>query len=109
LLFPIGQRSLGVLAPLHQYGSLLPRDPAGKLWFMTPRLPQYAHDQLLRFDPTTRTWERLPIPTDDPALRLLAWPDADSALVQQHDGIDRVDLNTGAHTRLFPRAARDER
>ena len=109
LLFPIGQRSLGVLAPLHQYGSLLPRDPAGKLWFMTPRLPQYAHDQLLRFDPTTRTWERLPIPTDDPAFRLLAWPDVNSALVQQHDGIDRVDLHTGARTRLFPRRAEGER
>ena len=35
--------------------------------------------------------------------------EAFSALVQQHDGIDRVDLNTGARTRLFPRAAKDER
>jgi hypothetical protein len=109
LPFPIGQRSLGVLAPLYQRGSLLPRDPAGRLWLMTPKPPQHGHDLLLRFDPTTRMWERLPIPTDDPAFRLLAWPDANSALVQQHDGIDRVDLNTGAHTRLFPRAARDER
>ncbi|MBL8738068.1 MAG: hypothetical protein JNL12_16665 [Planctomycetes bacterium] len=109
LPFPIGQRSLYGLAPLETYGSLLPRDPAGKLWFATPKPPQHGHDLLLRFDPTTRTWEPLPIPTDDPAFRLLAWPDANSALVQQHDGIDRVDLTTGARTRLFPRRAGGER
>ena len=103
LPFRIGQRSLGVVGPLHQCGSLLPRDPSGKLWFMTPRPPQHAHDLLLRLDPTTRSWETLLTPTDDPAFRLLAWPDARSALVQQHDGIDRVDLATGARTRLFPR------
>lgn len=108
LPFPI-RMSIGVLAPLHLESSLLPRDPAGKLWFATPKPPQHHHPLLLRFDPTTRMWERLPIPTDDPGFRLLAWPDANSALVQQHDGIDRVDLTTGARTRLFPRAERDER
>jgi len=109
LPFPIANRSLYGLAPLETYGSLLPRDPAGKLWFATPKPPMHGHNLLLRFDPTARMWERLPIPTDDPAFRLLAWPDANSALVQQHDGIDRVDLRTGARTRLFPRAERDER
>ena len=108
LPFPT-RMSIGVLAPLLQEGSLLPRDPAGKLWLATPKPPQHHDLSVLRFDPTTRSWDRLPIPTDDPAFRLLAWPDANSALVQQHDGIDRVDLHTGARTRLFPRRAEGER
>jgi hypothetical protein len=109
LPFRIGQRSLGVLAPLHQFGSLLPRDPAGGLWLRTPRLPQHAHDQLLRFELATKVWQTLPIPGDDAAFRLLAWPDANSALVQQHDGIYRVELPLGTRTRLFPRVAAGER
>jgi hypothetical protein len=108
LPFPVGQWSLDVLSPMYREGSLLPRDPAGKLWFATPQPPRRAHHLLMRLDPRTRTWESLPLTTDDSHM-LLAWPDANSALVQQHDGIDRVDLTTGARTRLFPRRSEGER
>jgi hypothetical protein len=107
LPFPIGQGVLDVLSPLYLKGSLLPRDPAGRLWFAT-QPPRRAHLVLMRLDPRTRTWELLPVAMED-RFNLLAWPDANSALVQQHDGIDRVDLTTGARTRLFPRRAEGER
>ena len=96
--------SIGALAPLYQRGSLLRRDPSGCVWLVTHDSNRPSATRLLRLDPATRIATELPFqPDDSGAFRLLSWPDANSALIQEGATIQRLDVTTGARTQLFPR------
>jgi hypothetical protein len=94
-------RSLALLAPMHQHGSLLPRDPAGNLWWLVTD-PNRGDERLLRWDPAARGATLLPLRLARHTM-LLAWLDADTALLQEAATIQRLSVTTGARTQLFPR------
>lgn len=99
---PPRERGIGVASPMHQYGSLLPRDGAGRVWLQLWQPPATI---LMRLDPETLRVERLPYCSEDRgSFRLLAWLDDGTAfLAQELATIQRVDVATGAKTQLFPR------
>lgn len=89
-----------VWGPLGRRGSLLPRDPAGRLW-LAVRQPGGLEFQLLGVDSAARTVVRtFTVPWQG---QLLGWPDTGSMLVRHEARIERIDLATGARTVLFPR------
>lgn len=99
---PLVGHSLSLLAPMHQIGSLLPRDPAGRLWFSVSD-PNRPDARLLLWDPATRLTTWLPWVQEARRVQLLAWLDADTALLQEAATIQRLSVPTGVRTQLFPR------
>lgn len=82
--------------------SLLPRDPAGRIWLATSRHDRAA---FVLLDTATATL-RTVLPHDGwwrHEYHLLAWLDADTILVQSGARILRVAVATGAVRQLFPR------
>jgi len=107
VLLPEGWRgflpgdALTVAAPLHLQGSLLPRAPDGSVWLML-RANARAGTRFLRWDPTTTQATALPVDSPDHSPLLLAWPDAQTALLREGATIQRIDVATGRRTQLFP-------
>lgn len=98
---PPGTCTLGAFGPLYEQGSLLPRDPAGRIWLIANNGKTAV---CLRLDPTTRAVDAaLPHDASSAMWELLAWPDANTALVRENATIQRVDVATGVRTQLFPR------
>jgi hypothetical protein len=102
---PIELPSLGfsVAAPFGDTTSLLPRDPAGRIWLMHRTAKTQS---FLLLDPTSLTFTVPKLDTGrapEGDRRLLAWPDASTVVMQEQATIQRIDLTTGARTQLFPR------
>jgi hypothetical protein len=105
-----------VVSPDGFLGSCVPRDPAGRVWL---QLDHAGRRDLVALDPDTlhcqtlvANWQTAFGSKGFLTQRLLAWPDADTAIVQRNDDvIERVDLRSGRRTQLFPRflAAEDRR
>ncbi len=94
--------SLGVVAPFNRWGSLLARDPAGRLWLHC--LNGGGRDQLLLVDVAKLQVTELASMSDNlQQMRLLDWPDANTAVLLDGARIVRLDLTTNARTQLFPR------
>jgi len=98
---PSGLRSPGVAAPMRQQGSLLPRAPDGSLW-LTVVDPNREGVRYLRWDPATTAATALPFASSERYALLLAWPDANSALLQEGTTIQHIDVATGQRTQGFP-------
>ncbi|MFN7590698.1 MAG: hypothetical protein ACK501_09720 [Planctomycetota bacterium] len=98
---PSGLRSLGVAAPMRQQGSLLPRAPDGSLW-LTVFDPNREGMRFLRWDPATTMATALPFASSERYALLLAWPDANSVLLQEGTTIQHIDMATGHRTQRFP-------
>ena len=95
-----------VVGPDGFLGSCVLRDPAGRVWM---HLDHAGRRDLVALDPTTLHCQTLV--ANWQTQRLLAWPDADTAIVRRNDQvIERVDLRSGCRTQLFPRfLAKEER
>ncbi|MFY9342637.1 MAG: hypothetical protein WAT39_09110 [Planctomycetota bacterium] len=94
-------QSVQTIAPLNQWGSLLVRDPAGRIWL---RCKGGKGEELAFLDVLSRKLAVRP-PTSRASgwwHRLLAWPDANTVVVLEDARILRVDLTTGTRTQLFP-------
>lgn len=88
--------------PLGVLRSLLPRDPAGRIWLAAAKGDRAA---FVLLDPATLALCTV-LPHDADWRRgyhLLAWPDATRALVMRGAAILRVDVASGAAQQLFPR------
>lgn len=102
-------RMLNVVCPLAGHGSLLPRDPAGRIWLHSwrtnakPWRRLHESEGTLLVDPTTGAVAVRADLDTSAGRQLLGWPDAASVLLCEGHTIDRVDIATGARTRLFPR------
>ncbi|MEZ6038701.1 MAG: hypothetical protein R3F29_14560 [Planctomycetota bacterium] len=94
--------SVQPVTPMHRTGSLLERDPDGRIWLLCRGGDRGSW---LRFDPENVTLEPpLPLPVDNHwRLRLLSWSGWPKVLVQDHAEIVRYDIHTGAREVLFPR------
>ncbi|MCB9885465.1 MAG: hypothetical protein H6838_08230 [Planctomycetes bacterium] len=89
-------------APAYVRSSLLPRDPGGGVWVVARRATDLT---FLRLDAATREVTRvLACGTDEAScFQMLAWPDANSALVRRGAQILELDWRSGASQVLFPR------
>lgn len=92
-----------VVWPMDTFASLLPRDPAGRIWLSCADT-KGRQRQFVAIDTATRAitvsgWSRL----YEGSFDLIAWPDAQSMLVRDDTRIVRLDTETGACTVLFPR------
>jgi hypothetical protein len=98
---PPGAATFGAVGPLHGWGSLLPRDPAGRIWLT---VGNGTDGVWLRLDPASRAVEAvLPYDRRGDSPTLLGWPDAYTVLLRDGATIQRVNVATGARTQLFPR------
>jgi hypothetical protein len=97
---PLAGHTPSLLAPMQQLGSLLPRDPSGRLWLKVVD-PNLVDAGLLCWDPATRVATAMPLRLARHAV-LLGWLDADTALLQEQATIQRLSVSTGARTQLFP-------
>jgi hypothetical protein len=95
-------QGLRAVASLEAGGSLLVRDPAQCIWLFSW---DNRREVFLRIDTQTlAVTTALPHKRGDGSYyQLLAWPDANSALISQDEKILRFDLRTGERTVLFPR------
>lgn len=93
--------SVHAVAPLHESGSLLARDPTGCIWLaMSTR----TGTTFLRLDAKSRAITvAFALATHRLSSQLLGWPDAATVLVRHGATIVRIDVRTGAATTLFPR------
>ncbi|MCB9877448.1 MAG: hypothetical protein H6835_07605 [Planctomycetes bacterium] len=94
--------SVQPVTPMHRTGSLLERDPDGRIWLLCRGGDRGAW---LRFDPANNTLEPpMPLPVDNHwRLRLLSWSGWPKVLVQDRAEIVRYDIHTGQREVLFPR------
>jgi hypothetical protein len=90
------------VAPMYRTGSLLERDPEGRVWLHVRRSAEIA---LARLDAATLTVAPVrSLPRDwGRTFLLMAWNDLPRVVVQDGARILRVDIETGATTVLFPR------
>ncbi|MBL8755468.1 MAG: hypothetical protein JNK15_19365 [Planctomycetes bacterium] len=98
--------SLQAIAPLHRWGSLLARDPAGRIWLHGAGTGKSRdiNNVLLWLNPATKQVGTRPRFSDHGyQWNLLDWPDANSAVLLDGARIVRIDLTTNATTLLFPR------
>ncbi|HEX6811036.1 MAG TPA: hypothetical protein VF384_05365 [Planctomycetota bacterium] len=95
-------QSVGAVAPMHEQGSVLARDPRGRIWL---RCSDSRREIFLLVDAGTLTTS-IHVPRAASArsgYQLLAWPGPDTVLLQHEAEILRVDVETGALTVLFPK------
>lgn len=105
----VSGRWLSIMAPMDQLGSVLPRDPAGRIWLRAGEADLDHRGNLrqviVQLDTktlaTNATLPHTPFLTEP--YHLLAWPDAHSALLKHGAQILRIDVETGERTVLFPR------
>jgi hypothetical protein len=92
-------RSAWVVRPLGAEGTLLPRDPAGRIWLWAPRNDHYF---LMLLDVASSELEQVG-PVDMPwPIGFLGWLDAHTALQATGTRIERIDITTGVRSTLFP-------
>lgn len=93
--------SVHAVAPLHEAGSLLARDPTGSIWLA---MGNRTSTTFLRLDAKSRAITVAFVLGDHRlGWELLGWPDPASVLVRRGAAIERIDTRSGAATRLFPR------
>jgi hypothetical protein len=84
---------------MHEHGSLLARDPRGRIWLRCSDMHRKAF--LLVDGSTLET--SIHLPSERVGYQVLAWPGLDTVVVQHEAEILRIDLVTGARTVLFPK------
>jgi hypothetical protein len=94
--------SIQVIAPLNRWGSLLDRDPAGRIWLHNEN--KLGKSPLLLDTATNQVTKRGPLAGFGWHWPLIDWPDANSVVLLDGARIVRIDLTTNATTQLFPRA-----
>ncbi|MCA8953345.1 MAG: hypothetical protein KDE27_27785 [Planctomycetes bacterium] len=97
----VASREVDPLLPFHRVGSLLARDPRGRIWLSVGGRTERT---ILWLDPADRSLRRADLGVADLGrFQLLDWPDADSVLLSDRRSIVRIDTATRVRSVLFPR------
>ncbi|MCR9248157.1 MAG: hypothetical protein NXI31_24265 [bacterium] len=91
---------VSVISPLGLSSSLIPRDPAGRIWLLCADRKRDVLALLDCGDLAVRRWGSR---AGGRRWRLLDWPDANTARIQNGRQIIRLELHNGAETVVFPR------